>query len=222
MPTDNEENTGDGRMDVGAMRKEKILKEIMEWGSVILTAVVISLFLNFCILVNARVPSASMENTIMTGDRLFGSRLSYAFSEPERGDVVIFHFPDNEKILYIFCCKDRAAGKGIIRVSRKLQLVLYIKRIIGLPGETVEIKDGGVYINNVLLEEKYLNVTTMGEFGPYEVPEDHYFMLGDNRNNSADSRFWDNTYLERSKIVGKAVIRYFPNPGLIKHGDYDQ
>ena len=197
MPTDNEENTGDGRMDVGAMRKEKILKEIMEWGSVILTAVVISLFLNFCILVNARVPSASMENTIMTGDRLFGSRLSYAFSEPERGDVVIFHFPDNEKILYI-------------------------KRIIGLPGETVEIKDGGVYINNVLLEEKYLNVTTMGEFGPYEVPEDHYFMLGDNRNNSADSRFWDNTYLERSKIVGKAVIRYFPNPGLIKHGDYDQ
>ena len=133
----------------------------------------------------------------MTGDRLFGSRLSYAFSEPERGDVVIFHFPDNEKILYI-------------------------KRIIGLPGETVEIKDGGVYINNVLLEEKYLNVTTMGEFGPYEVPEDHYFMLGDNRNNSADSRFWDNTYLERSKIVGKAVIRYFPNPGLIKHGDYDQ
>ncbi|MBR6329763.1 MAG: signal peptidase I [Lachnospiraceae bacterium] len=197
MPTDNEENTGDGRMDVGAMRKEKILKEIMEWGSVILTAVVISMFLNFCILVNARVPSASMENTIMTGDRLFGSRLSYAFSEPERGDVVIFHFPDNEKILYI-------------------------KRIIGLPGETVEIKDGGVYINNVLLEEKYLNVTTMGEFGPYEVPEDHYFMLGDNRNNSADSRFWDNTYLERSKIVGKAVIRYFPNPGLIKHGDYDQ
>ncbi len=177
-------------------KKEYILKEVLEWVGTILTALVITLFINFCILINARVPSGSMENTIMTGDRLFGNRLAYVFSEPQRGDIVIFHFPDNER-------------------------ELYIKRLIGLPGETVEIKNGGVYINGILLEERYLSVTTAGEFGPYEVPEGHYFMMGDNRNNSADSRFWQNTYLEKSKIVGKAFVRYYPSFTLIKGANYD-
>ena len=173
-----------------------IIREILDWVGVIVTALVISLFLNFCIVVNAKVPSGSMEKTIMTGDRLFGGRLSYVFTEPKRGDIVIFKFPDDEK-------------------------VLYIKRIIGLPGETVEVKDGGVYINGEKLKEDYLSVVTEGEFGPYEVPEDHYFMMGDNRNNSADSRYWHNTYLSRDKIVGKALFKYYPEMSIIKSGEYE-
>lgn len=99
---------------------------------------------------------------------------------------MIFKFPDDEK-------------------------VLYIKRVIGLPGETLEVKDGHVYINGAVLDEPYLNVTTDGSFGPYRIPEGGYFMMGDNRNDSADSRYWHNTYLYRDGMVGKAVFRYWPS-----------
>lgn len=167
------------------MTKSKFFNEIIEWAGVIIAAVVFSLFINFCIIVNAVVPTSSMETTIMAGDRVIGLRLSYAFSEPERGDVVIFKYPDNEDILYI-------------------------KRIIGMPGDTVEVADGLVYINGKVLREPYLNVVTEGNFGPYKVPEESYFMMGDNRNNSADSRFWKHTFLDRDKIEGKAVFSYWP------------
>ncbi len=163
----------------------KIAKEVVEWVIVILVAVLVSLFINNFIIVNATVPSSSMEETIMTDDRVIGLRFAYISSEPERGDIVIFRYPDDES-------------------------TLYIKRIIGMPGETVDIHEGKVYIDGEVLDEPYLSVETQGEFGPYEVPEDHYFMLGDNRNNSKDSRYWNNTYLEREKIVGKAVLRYWP------------
>lgn len=167
------------------MNMNQLKKEIFEWVGVIVCAVVFSLFISFVIIVNARVPSSSMETTIMTGTRVLGFRLSYAFSEPERGDIIIFKNPDNEKILFI-------------------------KRIIGMPGDLVEVYDGVVHINGEVLDEPYLTVTTDGEYGPYEVPEDCYFMMGDNRNNSADSRMWTNTYLEKDKIVGKALFSYFP------------
>ncbi|MCR4745990.1 MAG: signal peptidase I [Lachnospiraceae bacterium] len=163
----------------------RIVKEIIEWIAVVVVAVVLAYFVNHFIIVNAIVPSSSMEKTIMTGDRVIGYRLAYSFSEPERGDIIIFKFPDDES-------------------------KLYIKRLIGLPGETVEIKEGKVFVNGEALDEPYLTVTTEGTFGPYTVPEGHYFMLGDNRNNSADSRYWNNTYLAREKIVGKAVFKYWP------------
>ena len=163
----------------------RIVKEIIEWIAVVVVAVVLAYCVNHFIIVNAIVPSSSMEKTIMTGDRVIGYRLAYSFSEPERGDIIIFKFPDDES-------------------------KLYIKRLIGLPGETVEIKEGKVFVDGEALDEPYLTVTTEGTFGPYTVPEGHYFMLGDNRNNSADSRYWNNTYLAREKIVGKAVFKYWP------------
>lgn len=168
------------------MEKKTIVRELLEWLGVIATALALSLFINFCIIVNAKVPSSSMESTIMTGDRIIGFRLSYAFSDPARGDIVIFKYPDDES-------------------------VLFIKRVIGMPGDTVEVKGGNVYVNGMILDEPYLTVRTEGEFGPYEVPADHYFMMGDNRNNSADSRYWANTYLAKDKIVGRAIFRYYPN-----------
>ena len=144
--------------------------------------------LNQFVIINARVPSGSMENTIQEGDRIFGNRLAYLSSDPERFDIVIFKFPDNES-------------------------ELYIKRIIGLPGETVTIKDGKVYIND---DTKPLDDSFCAEVpeaikdGVYEVPDDCYFMLGDNRNNSSDSRFWNNKYVKRDQIIAEAALRYWP------------
>lgn len=183
-------SAGRERHEVISVSSNQLLREIVEWAGVIIAALVFSLFINFCIIVNATVPTSSMETTIMTGDRVVGLRLSYSFSEPERGDIIIFKYPDDEK-------------------------VLYIKRIIGMPGETVEVHDGGVYIDGKLLDEPYLTVVTEGDFGPYVVPEGHYFMMGDNRNCSLDSRYWKNTFLSRDKIVGKAIFRYFPSFQII-------
>lgn len=168
------------------MSDKRVRREVFEWVATILAAVLVALFINNFIIVNATVPSSSMEKTIMTNDRVIGLRLAYKDKDPERGDIIIFKYPDNEKILYI-------------------------KRVIGMPGETVEIHNGEVTIDGEVLSEPYLTTTTEGDFGPYIVPEDHYFMMGDNRNNSADSRYWRNTYLSKDKIVGKAVLRYWPS-----------
>lgn len=169
-------------------KKTSWKSEIMEWIIVIEVAVVFAVILNMFIIVNATIPTASMETTIMTGDRVFGSRLAYIKEDPERGDIVMFKFPDDEK-------------------------QLFIKRIIGMPGETLEMKDGKIYIDGseASLEEPYLRVVPVGDFGPVTIPEDAYFMMGDNRNNSADSRYWNNPFVYRDKIVGKAVLKYFPS-----------
>ena len=146
-------------------------KEILSWLQIIVAAVVIAFVLNNFVIANSRIPTGSMENTIMSHSRVIGSRLSYIKDDPERGDIVIFRYPDNEKLYYV-------------------------KRVIGLPGETVEVIDGKVYIN--------------GSYGPYEVPEGCYFMMGDNRNNSLDARFWDNKFVAKNKIVAKVLFCYYP------------
>ena len=93
---------------------------------------------------------------------------------------------------------------------------MYVKRIIGLPGDVVEVKNGEVYVNGEALEEDYIKETTEGFYGPYEVPEDCYFMMGDNRNNSLDSRYWDNKFVEEDKILGKVLLKYYKKPALVK------
>lgn len=175
-------------------KKNAILSEVLDYVKVIAFAVIFVLIVNNFILINALVPSESMEKTIMTGDRIFGFRLAYKFEEPERFDIVIFKYPDDPE-----------------------QKELYIKRVIGLPGETVNIVNGKVYINGeqTPLDDSFCPETPIGDFGPYTVPEDGYFMLGDNRNCSKDSRFWENTYVREDQIVGKAVLRYYPSIKLM-------
>ena len=171
-------------------------KEIISWIQIIVAAVIIALVLNNFIIANSRVPTGSMENTIMSKSRVIGSRLSYLTSDPERGDVVIFHFPDDP------------TGK-----------IYYVKRVIGLPGETVNVVDGKVYINDseIPLDDSFVPEKPRGSFGPYEVPENSYFVLGDNRNHSKDSRCWKSTsFVTFDEIVGKAVIRYYPSVKLLK------
>ncbi len=176
------------------MDKKSIAHEVLEWVAVIVISAVLAFLLSRFVIVNAKIPSASMEPTIMTGDRLIGNRLAYLNKDPQRQDIVIFLFPDDEK-------------------------EYFIKRVIGLPGETVTIRSGKVYINDSaepLEEDAYLTTTPLGDFGPYQVPEGAYFMLGDNRNNSMDSRFWNQPYVYRDKILGKAWARYFPNMSTVK------
>ncbi len=169
--------------------EESAVKEIISWVITIVLAVVAALFIKNYIIINANIPSGSMENTIMTGDRLFGYRLAYKDDKPKRGDIVIFAFPDDET-------------------------ETYVKRVIGLPGETVVIEDGKIYIDGSAepLKEEYLKDDWIVATGPYsfEVPEGAYLVLGDNRNNSYDARYWENTYVTEEKILGKAVFRYYP------------
>ena len=174
-------------------KKKSLWKELWEYVKMILFVVIVVLVVDNFLLINAVIPSESMENTIMTGDRIFGNRLAYLFDDPERFDSVIFKYPDDE--------------------SQR-----FIKRVIGLPGETVEIREGKVYINgsDTPLDDSFTPETPVGNFGPYTVPEGCYFMLGDNRNNSRDSRMWDNPYVKKEKILGKAVLRYFPGIEVLK------
>lgn len=175
--------------------KTEIRKEIVSWVKTIILALLLAAAINTFVIVNAEVPSGSMENTIMTNDRIVAFRLAYLFGEPKKGDVVVFHFPDDP------------TGK-----------TLYVKRIIGLPGEKLEIKKGRVYINDSRqpLPESYLKERAVGDFGPYEIPEGCYFMMGDNRNDSEDARFWQNTYVEKSEILGKVIFRYYKGFKIIE------
>lgn len=163
-----------------------VKKEVISWIKTILLAVVLAGLVNTVFIVNAQVPSGSMETTIMTGDRIMALRTSYWFNEPQRGDVVVFRYPDDPE-----------------------QKTLYVKRIIGMGGDTVKVANGCVYINGEVLDEPYLGVTTEGDFGPFEVPEGSYFMMGDNRNDSSDSRFWKHKFVAPDKILGKVKFRYY-------------
>lgn len=163
--------------------KKRILKEIISWVSIIVISFVLAFIVNKFIIFRVEVPTGSMENTIMVGDSVITYRLSYLFGDPKRGDIIVFPAPDEEEIDFI-------------------------KRIIGLPGETVEGKDGLVYINGEPLEEKYIKEPWLDNFGPYQVPKDSYFMMGDNRNDSADSRYWTNKFVKEDKIRGKALCKF--------------
>ncbi|MCI8662540.1 MAG: signal peptidase I [Hungatella sp.] len=189
--TPNTDNKNDSTKE-----KFNLKEEIISWIQILVIAALIAFVLNRFIIANSRVPTASMENTIMTKDRVIGSRLSYYFSDPQRGDVVIFYFPDD--------------------VTEK---TYFVKRIIGMPGDTVDIHDGHVYLNgsDSPLDEPYIREPMdPTEELHYEVPEGSYFMMGDNRNYSADSRSWQNTFVKKEKIIAKVLFRYFPSIGKIE------
>lgn len=174
-------------------KKNSVKKEILSWVICIVVTLGITAFITQCVIVNASIPSGSMENTIMTHDKLIALRASYWFSDPKRGDIIIFEYPEDET-------------------------EWYIKRVIALPGETVEVRDGKVYINNskTPLKEDYIREEPVDDFGPYKVPKNGYFVMGDNRNNSNDARYWSVHYVKRSEVIGKAYFRYYPSFKRIK------
>lgn len=186
-------------------KKGDMRKEVVSWVRMFVIVIAVVFVLTQFVIINVRVPSGSMENTIMTKDRLIGFRFSYWVDEPQRGDIILFSYPVDEK-------------------------QTYIKRVIGLPGETVEIRDGKIYIDGSSepLEEDYLKETWTWENDGYtfKVPEGCYFVLGDNRNDSEDGRFWAQialnegkastpeeaepySYVKKDEIKGKAIFKYY-------------
>lgn len=166
------------------MQKD-IKTEIVEWIKAILFALIIALVIRGFIFEPMIVPTGSMIHTIEINDRILVNKFIYRFQDPDYNDIVVFKFPDDPR-------------------------QTFVKRLIGKEGDIIEIKDGNLLRNNELVEESYLKEVMQGEFGPYRVPEGHYFMMGDNRNNSKDSRFWENKYVPRNRVVGKATYRIWP------------
>ncbi|OGO61594.1 MAG: signal peptidase I, partial [Chloroflexi bacterium RBG_19FT_COMBO_49_13] len=138
-----------------------------------------------------RVDGDSMMPTMISGEYVAVNRLSYKLGSPQIGDIIVFHFPRDPK-------------------------EEYIKRVVGLPGDVIEVMNGSVYVNGQPLDENYLNVK-MNYTGKWEVSADQLFVLGDNRNNSSDSHDWGTVPMDY--VVGKAVLVYWPPPawGLIDH-----
>lgn len=130
-----------------------------------------------------RVSGACMEPHLYTGERVLAYKMAYLVHAPLRGDIVIFHYPRNPS-------------------------EIFVKRVIGLPGETVEIRSGRVLINGNLLSDPHRAFAAHGNWGPEFVPHDHFFVMGDNRDVSDDSRYWG--CLPSYQIVGRAVACYWP------------
>ena len=228
-------------------KKNRVVAEIISWLQVIVAAVAIAFVLNSFVIANSEVPTGSMEPTINEHNRVIGSRLSYTFGDPERGDIAIFKFG-------WICehCK-KAMGEGEApevcplcgKTITRPKTLYYVKRVIGMPGDVIDIKAEGsvkaselseippglmespsddaelitaaVYVNGEKITEDYLKEPMLytGDLH-YEVPEGCCFMMGDNRNNSRDARYWDNPYISNEKMVAKVLFRYFPNPSLLK------
>ena len=217
-----------------------VLKEILSWIEVLVIAVAVALICNNFIIANSTVPTGSMEHTIEQGDRVIGSRISYYIGDPQRGDIVIFKFGwicnrcgegmgEGEAPETCPSC-----GQEITHPKT----LYYLKRTIGVPGDVIEIKaegsikaselqelpgvEGGsnaelvtaaVYVNGEKLDEPYLREPMLytGDM-KFEVPENCYFFMGDNRNYSLDARYWENSYISKDKVIAKVLFRYFPNP----------
>lgn len=167
-----------------ATKEKKWIKELREWSLSLGLAVVAAMLLQNYVYAQTEVHNVSMQHTLSEGQRLIEDKWSYRFSDPKRGDIVIINGPEHQDRL--------------------------VKRVIALPGETVDMKDGAVYIDGQPLEEPYANGSTYAGAVqmPFAVPDGHVFVLGDNRENSLDSRSFGPVAM--SSLEGKAVFRIWP------------
>lgn len=173
----------------------KFLNILKEWGIIIISAVLLAFVIQTFVFDTRIVPTLSMYPTIEGKDRLINSKLSYVFGDVSRGDIIVFKAP---------ACTDYKDD--------------LVKRVIALPGETFEVKDGAVFINDDRLSEPYLKVAPTYTYAKVTVPDKCYIVLGDNRNSSADSHRWSDPFLPEENIIGKAVLRYWP---LSRFGNID-
>jgi signal peptidase I len=159
--------------------------EVREYIEAFGVAVVLALFIITFIAQSFLVQGASMEPSLHNGQRLLVDKIVYRIRPPQRGEIVVFRYPADPR--------------------RR-----FIKRVMGLPGDQIEVRRHKLYINGVAVEESYINGPTYGDFGPFIVPENTVFVLGDNRNNSDDSRFSDVGAVPLELIVGRALFVYWP------------
>ena len=157
---------------------------------------------------NYRVELSSMEPTLSDEDRLVVNKLVYANLDPEPIDRLARSWDVWEEGVRLFLFQTPQRGDVIVFGYPNDPSRDFVKRVIGLPGETVSIARGTVYVDDVMLEEPYLERRDLGNLAPVLVPPNHYFVLGDNRRDSSDSRHWGTVPLDN--IVGKVVVRYWP------------
>lgn len=160
---------------------------LRETITTILLALVLALVIRAYIVEARIIPSGSMLPTIEEGDRVLVNKICYHLRQPERGEIIVFEAP-------------------VMMPDTRDD---FIKRVIGLPGDTIEIKEGKVFINDTPLDEEYIAEEPDYNFGPVKVPKDGLFVMGDNRNSSYDSHMW-NTWLRLDKVKGEAFVRYWP------------
>ena len=165
-------------------KKKNIEREVAEWVFSIVIAVALALLIHNFVFQIVRVDGPSMEPTLYTDERMAVTRFSFYFNSPQRGDIVVTKFPNDNRN--------------------------YVKRVIGLPGETLEIKDRKLYIDGVVLEEPYIKEEIYADYGPITIPEGKYMVMGDNRNDSRDSRYISIGPLEEKMIVGKSQYVVWP------------
>ena len=163
-------------------KKKTPKQEVIEWILTLGAALVIALLVRQFIFEPVRVDGHSMDDTLANGEVMFVTKFDYLFGEPERGQVVICHYPNSREN--------------------------YIKRLIGLPGDTIEISGGVTYLNGEALKEDFIDNPTSRDFGPITLGEGEYFVMGDNRANSNDSRMVGP--LSKSQIVGHVRFLFFP------------
>ena len=188
----------DEELEVEKNNEKSIMRELFGWVLYILIVVGLTYLILTYVGQRTRVSGHSMETTLSDGDNLIVDKLSYRFGDPKRYDIIVFTYKYKEN-------------------------TYYIKRIIGLPGETVQVTDGYAYIDGELLESDVYGAEIMDNSGiagePLTLDEDEYFVLGDNRNNSSDSRDPSVGILTREDLLGRAWIRIYPfdKMGVIKH-----
>lgn len=170
--------------------KEKVKKEAYEWIKSIIIAFILAYIIKFTLIESYATPTLSMYPTIQTQDRMMAEKVSYRFTVPKRQDIIVFYPPESAQ-----------AGKK-----------KYLKRVVAVGGDTVEIKNSRVYLNRKVLKELYLNEPPYYTLPPTKIPPGHLFVMGDNRNNSADSHIWGTLPVENA--IGKLIFRYWP-PGRV-------
>jgi signal peptidase I len=163
-------------------KRDSLKRFLIDISETLLLSVVLFLIIN-AISARIRIESISMQPTLYEGDFVFVNRLAYKLGTPGRGDIIVFHYPPDP------------------------QREPYIKRVVGLPGETVRINNGHVFVNDIAIREPYIKASPAYQ-GSWLVPEGQIFVLGDNRNNSSDSHSWGMVPIEN--IIGKAEVIYLP------------
>jgi signal peptidase I len=158
---------------------------LYDWVKTIITAIILALVVRTTIVGAYVVPTGSMKPTIGIGDRLLGCKFLYWFIDPEPGDIIVFEPPE----------------EAHTTVSR------FVKRVVAVEGDVVEVKDGALYVNGQRIEEPYAS-RPFYELPPTKVPDNSLFVLGDNRNNSADGHVWG--FLPKGNIEAKIVLRFWP------------
>lgn len=175
----------------------------LELVETIVVALLLAIFIRATLAEARFIPSGSMIPSLLIGDRLIVEKVSYYFSDPQRGDIVVFYPPDPS-------FEPQGNSARFFRWLGFTRQAAYIKRVVALPGETIRIEDGQVYINDKPLQENYTNseYPDFDNMSAKTIPEDHYFMMGDNRGNSRDSRVWGT--LPEKNIIGRTLLRFWP------------